>query len=57
MKKRFTEEQIIGFIKEAEAGLSVDALSGCVASMGLATPPFISGRLNSAVWTYQRRNA
>ena len=26
MKKRFTEEQIIGFIKEAEAGLPVDAL-------------------------------
>ncbi|TKR53424.1 transposase, partial [Allopusillimonas ginsengisoli] len=26
MKKRFTEEQIIGFIKEAEAGLAVDAL-------------------------------
>ncbi|KAA0892531.1 transposase [Pusillimonas sp. ANT_WB101] len=26
MKKRFTEEKIIGFIKEAEAGLAVDAL-------------------------------
>lgn len=26
MKKRFTEEQIIGFIKEAEAGLTVDTL-------------------------------
>ena len=26
MKKRFTEEQIIGFIKEAEAGLAVDVL-------------------------------
>lgn len=26
MKKRFTEEQIIGFIKEADAGLTVDAL-------------------------------
>ena len=26
MKKRFTEEQIIGFLREAEAGLSVAEL-------------------------------
>jgi hypothetical protein len=26
MKKRFTEEQIIGFLKEAEAGLAVKDL-------------------------------
>lgn len=26
MKKRFAEGQIVGFIKEAEAGLAVDAL-------------------------------
>ncbi|WP_341460180.1 transposase, partial [Pandoraea pnomenusa] len=26
MKKRFTEEQIIGFLKEAEAGLPVKEL-------------------------------
>ena len=26
MKKRFTEEQIIGFLKEADAGISVQEL-------------------------------
>ena len=26
MKKRFTEEQIIGFLKEADAGVSVQEL-------------------------------
>ena len=29
MKKRFTEEQIIGFLREAEAGLAVAELWSC----------------------------
>jgi hypothetical protein len=32
MKKRFTEAQIVGFFKEADAGLSVKTLAGAMAS-------------------------
>ena len=44
MKKRFTEEQIIGFLRQAQGGVPVkelsrkhgfsDATSGCIASIG-----------------------
>jgi putative transposase len=34
MKKRFSEEQIIGFLREAEAGLPVKELSSIALRMG-----------------------
>ena len=47
MKKRFTEEQIIGFLREAEAGLAVAelcrrcrfTLSLSVLHLNLSVPP------------------
>lgn len=32
MKKRFSEEQIIGFLREAEAGVAIKDCAGAVAS-------------------------
>jgi putative transposase len=43
-KSRFTEEQIIGFIRQAEAGLPI---KGCAARAVSATPLSTSGRPRS----------
>jgi ABC-type transport system involved in cytochrome bd biosynthesis fused ATPase/permease subunit len=48
-KSRFTEEQIIGFIKQAEAGVPIKELCR---KGGSATPPSTSGGPSSAAWTY-----
>jgi hypothetical protein len=44
MKKRFTEEQIIGFLREAEAGLPVN----CAASTVSRRPAIDCGVASSA---------
>ena len=46
MKKRFTEEQIIGFLREAEVGLPVKEL--CPGT-GFPKPATTSGAVNLAV--------
>ena len=48
MKKRFSEEQIIGFLKEADAGMPVVEL--CRKHV-FPMPPIISGRQSLAAWT------
>ncbi len=45
MKKRFTEEQIIGFLREAEAGLPVAELCR---RHGFRRPATTSGAASSA---------
>ena len=45
MKKRFTEEQIIGFLREAEAGMPVKELCDDTAS---ARPRITCGAASSA---------
>lgn len=40
MKKRFTEEQIIGFLKQADAGMAIKELCH---SMGFPRPAFTCG--------------
>jgi hypothetical protein len=46
-KSRFTEEQIIGFIKQSEAGMPIKS---CAARAASATPPSTSGGPSSAEW-------
>ena len=45
MKKRFSEEQIIGFLRQAEAGLPVKE---CVVGMGSRKPAITCGAASSA---------
>lgn len=48
MNKRYTEEQVIGFLKEAEAGTPVKELCAGMAFPKLA---ITRGGINSAAWT------
>lgn len=50
MKQRFSEEQIIGFLKEAEAGVAVTAfrLNSRPAGNTLPFPPLRQGRPGAA---------
>jgi len=52
MKKRFSEGQIIGFLKEADAGMPVVELS---ARMAFPMPSTTSGRRSLATLTFARR--
>ncbi|KOS81622.1 transposase family protein [Burkholderia mallei] len=47
MKKRFTEQQIIGFLKEAEAGMPVKELCR---KHGFSDASFYTWRASSAAW-------
>jgi lambda repressor-like predicted transcriptional regulator len=44
---RFTDEQIIAFLKQAEAGMSIKELCR---SSGFSQPTSTSGALSSAAW-------
>jgi len=48
MKKRFSEEQIIGVLKEAEAGVPVKELCR---KHNISDATFYTWRKSSAVWT------
>lgn len=50
--KRFTEEQIIGVLKEAEAGLPQPDL---LRKHGISQGTFYAGRRSMAGWTSARR--
>ena len=50
-KSRFTEEQIIGILKEHEAGAKTRS---CAGGMGSAGRPSTSGRQSSAAWKHRR---
>lgn len=47
-KSRFTEQQIIGFLKQAESGLPVKEASA--AKAGSASPPSTSGAPSTVAW-------
>jgi len=53
MKKRFSEEQIIGFLKEAERGIAVKELAINTGSRRRATT---CGGASSAAWTCRMRS-
>ena len=50
-KSRFTEEQIIGILKEHEAGAKAEELCR---RHGISGRPSTSGRQSSAAWKYRR---
>ncbi len=50
MKNRFTDGQIIGFLKESEAGTSVEEL---VASTGSLMRRSMAGEAGLAAWSWQ----
>ena len=50
MKKRFTDEQIIGFLKEAEAGTPVKELCR---STGSLTRPSTGGAASLVAWRWR----
>jgi putative transposase len=54
MKKPFTEVQIIGFLKEAQAGVSVADL--CRKHGFSGTPAFTTGEPSSAGWRFRTRS-
>ena len=45
---RYTEEQIVGILKEHEAGVGTEQLAGATAS---ASRRFTAGRRSTAAWT------
>lgn len=53
-KSRFTEEKIIGILKQAEAGMTVASLCR---QHGMSTQRFTSGVASTAEWTCPRRVA
>ncbi len=55
MKKRFSDEQIISILREAEAGVSAREL--CRKHAILLTPPFTPGVRSMAVWRCPRLSA
>ena len=55
MKKRFSEEQIISILREAEAGVSAREL--CRKHAILLTPRFIPGVRSMVVWMCPRLSA
>jgi len=54
MKKRFTEEQIIGVLKAAEAGLKPQS---CAASTASRKRHTTTGKRSSAGWRSPKRSA
>lgn len=54
MKKRFTEEQIIGFLKEADAGVAIKDLCR---RHGFSEASYTSGAANSVAWTCRTPSA
>lgn len=54
MKKRFSDEQIISILREAEAGFL--PVSSAV-STPFPTPPFTPGVRSMAVWRFPRLSA
>lgn len=55
MKKRFSDEQIISILREAEAGVSAREL--CLHTAILLTPPFILVVRSMAVWRFPKLSA
>lgn len=55
MKKRFSDEQIISILREAEAGVS--ARGNSAVSTPFSTPRFIPGVRSMAAWRYLRLSA
>jgi putative transposase len=53
-RKRFTEEQIIGVLKEHELGAKTAEVCR---KQGSARRPSTNGRANTAAWTYPRPSA
>ena len=54
MKKRFTEEQIIGFLKEAQAGVPVKELCR---KHGFSDVSFYTWRAKLVAWKYRTPGA
>ena len=56
MKKRFSEEQIIGFLREADAGLAVESVQGRMRFSGDAanTPSAASPIANMISGKYEK---
>jgi hypothetical protein len=50
MKERFTDERIIGFLKEAEAGTPV---KGICRKHGFLMRPFTGGAASLAAWRWR----
>jgi len=50
-RKKYTEQQIIKILKEAEAGVPVAELSR---QYGVSQSSFLNGKPNMAVWMFPR---